>query len=277
MLSSPSPARILILLFSIVLLAQSTVQAQASQRTYTGARVFLNYDNTSVAVAAIKQTDTVINGRISYTAAVTINVTELAGKLLMQLRQVAEKGLPTQISITTTDFNYKAEDVTSYQDAAISGINFSTLDGASKDVLTATISFAARNIKISPAGGKPELPAIDKPKFCLASNFRFTLANLPSSRVVSVERLSLTPGATLRVTLSPADEAAWKEALYSGKGNKLEGSIELLAPDMRRVIFKIELKEVDIVSFTKETVTTSEQISRPKLGLRVKQLVLVAE
>ncbi|RYY59526.1 MAG: hypothetical protein EOO05_12995, partial [Chitinophagaceae bacterium] len=152
-MSIPTTGRTMLLLTLLLAVAQLQTFAQANQRTYTGDRTTLLYEGVTFFVTSIRQTDTVINGRISYTATVTFPVNEGAARLAGKLQQVSNKRSTAQISIKKADFNYKAEEENLYQDAAIREISLSALDGASKDALVLTISFAAQNMKIIPGNG----------------------------------------------------------------------------------------------------------------------------
>ena len=194
-------------------------------------------------------------------------------------------------AIVAADYNYKEKARREFHDALITEIGVPALDGSSKDP-------AYLKIKISPdsllnkAGSGSPLPPVPsaKQKAWLASNFRFSLGNLPCSRIGSIGAFTVAQHTTiyqdganatpvkvpgrleipnLRLTVSSVDALPWIQwgdtfivQGMNGDESELEGSLTLLDPRLGTLAV-IGLHHVGLTSLTPLPSVASGEPSQP--------------
>ena len=153
---------------------------------------------------------------------------------------------------------------------------FAALDGSSKDVYEIIFVFRAESVR--PLTSTANLSVRSgKSIRALASNFRFTLGNLDTNRVASIEPFTITRVAAansgdvmrdptiqtgptkfsnLVVVTSDASAASWTawrdDFLVRGNNtdaNELDGALTILGPDMKTPLLSLQLSHVGITRF----------------------------
>ncbi|MDX2089431.1 MAG: phage tail protein [Kofleriaceae bacterium] len=204
-----------------------------------------------------------------------------------------DKGYVTKNgTITSADFNYKAMSQLTFMNALITGVTVPKLDGSSKDAAYFDIEFEAEQVRWAKGGGEDIRGQIGaKQKAWLCSNFRLTMGGLPCSRVASIDSFTwkcavasdavgifreatkhpakvTTPD--LKFSISMADYQAWADAAKKWfvdgqhlESDEMTGSIEFLAPDMKKVIGSIDLIGCGFKKFSTDSKeANSEKIAR---------------
>jgi len=287
----------------------------ADKRSYTAGRFFLEVNNSRVAVlkkfdGLAMEADIVANdlGPDNWQAKHVANIKWTPGKctvgagmgagMYKWIKQSFDKSYSYQSgTLTSADFDYKAQSTLTFSDALITSVGFSKLDGASKDAIYLEVEFQPTQVRWAKGGGE----VIDgkygnKHKAWLASNFKFQMGSLPCSRVATVDAMTwkcaVAPDQIgifreptqhpakctvpdIKISVSMADYDAWFEAankwFIQGKhlgGDEMEGQIDLLGPDMEQVVGTIELKNCGFKKFSKQPLeANSEKIYRFEVEL----------
>jgi len=183
-------------------------------------------------------------------------------------------------ALTAADFDYRAQSTLTFTNALITSVGFPKLDGSSKDAIYLDIEFDAEQVRW--AKGDNSVIKGDygvKQKAWLASNFKFQMGGLPCNRVATVDAMTwkcaVAPDQIgifrestkhpakvtvpdIKISVSMADYDPWQQAakkwFIDGKhlgGDEMEGSIDLLGPDMQQVVGTIELKNCGFKKFSK--------------------------
>jgi hypothetical protein len=195
-------------------------------------------------------------------------------------------------SLTAADFDYKAQSLLTFQNALITSVNIGKLDGSSKDALYFDIEFEVEQARWAKGDGnviKGDYGT--KQKAWLASNFRFTMGALPCNRVATVDAMTWKQSVAMdqiginreptkhpakvvvpdvKVSVSMADYEPWANAakawFIDGKHlseNEMNGSVELLGPNVSDVIGTIHLMQCGFKKFSKQTFeANSEKVAR---------------
>ena len=174
-------------------------------------------------------------------------------------------------AIQAADFNGNVVSERNFFNALVSEVGFPAMDGASRDAGLMEVRILPESTAVAAGGGT--FPPTPRPKVWLASNFRFSLGGLPTSRVSRIESFSISieavgggPAGTtahvpdLRVTFSAIDAGPW-QAFFddfvlngnNGPASELTGKIELLTPDISEVILAVELGHVGIFGLAPAT------------------------
>jgi hypothetical protein len=195
-------------------------------------------------------------------------------------------------SLTAADFDYRAQSTLTFTNALITSCAFPKLDGSSKDAIYLDVEFDAEQVRW--AKGDNSVIKGDygvKQKAWLASNFKFQMGGLPCARVATVDAMTwkcaVAPDQIgifreptkhpakvtvpdIKISVSMADYEPWQQAAkkwfidgHHLGGDEMEGSIELLGPDMQQVVGTIELKNCGFKKFSKGALeANSEKIAR---------------
>jgi len=203
-------------------------------------------------------------------------------------------------ALVVADFDYKVRQRREFFRALITEVSFPALDAASKDAARLTVKIKPEITRLKSGEGKL-LPAVNKQKKWLVSNFRLNLGDLPVNKVNKIDAFTfkqkttefrvgegrdyeILPGdpevSNLAFTL-PESQAKplydWFEDFVI-KGNNADdkektGSLEYLAPDLKTVLFRIDFTGVGIFALSPEKVEAgSENIRRVKAEVYVEQI-----
>jgi hypothetical protein len=210
--------------------------------------------------------------------------------------------------IHACDFDGNSMSVREFRDATISAIKIPTLGGSRSGPACMTVKLTPREIKYARGTGSQigaELPRLkkkeNKKKEWRRSNFRFELGDLPCARVARIEsftwKLAVSKDEVgefriptlhptrievpnLNLTISMADVKPW-EAWHRSfviEGNcgdeaELDGSITFLAPNRRRALARIHLRNVGILSLdTWDRKANKEEVARFAVELYVEDM-----
>jgi len=209
------------------------------------------------------------------------------------INQSFEKSFSYQSgALTAADFDYRAQSTLTFTNALITSVAFPKLDGSSKDAIYLDVEFDAEQVRWAKGDNKVIKGDYGiKQKAWLASNFRFHMGGLPCNRVATVDAMTwkcaVAPDQIgifreptkhpakvtvpdIKIEVSMADYEPWKQQakkwFIDGNhlgGDEMDGSIELLGPDMQRVVGTIELKHCGFKKFSKGALeANSEKIAR---------------
>ena len=177
---------------------------------------------------------------------------------------------------------------------------FAALDGSSKEVYEIVFVFRAESVRPLASTARPSARS-GKSSRALASNFRFTLGNLDTNRVASIEPFTITranaansvgimrdptiqTGPTkfpnLEVVTSDASAVSWTawrdDFLVRGNNTdekELDGALTLLGPDLKTPLLALQLSHVGITRFAQNP-SSNEAILRSTATLYCEQITL---
>lgn len=204
--------------------------------------------------------------------------------------------------ITHADFDLRATLEHEFIDALITETSFPTLDGASKDTGYLKIKLQPENVftkRIEPGEQRIGANAGTKQKRWTTSAFRFTIDGIPEfEHVNKLDSFTIKQGIKKLYTgldrfpqieptkvefphLTGTIASYYCKALndWHDKANRVgstdpsvqkHGSLEFLAPNLKDVLFRIELYEVGLFSLsTAASAANSSEIKRTKFELYV--------
>ena len=187
-------------------------------------------------------------------------------------------------AIVMTDYNYSPMSRLEFSNALISEVTFPTLDAAAKDPARMTIKIAPEYTRLKKDGGssaplKPD-GAPRAQKQWMSANFRLTIDAVDCSRVSKIDALTIRQGvaenpagelrgleklpthldiANLAVTVAEfgtQDFYNWHEDFVikgnAGQDREKNATIEMLANDLKTVLFTLTLKQLGIYRLAQE-------------------------
>lgn len=267
---------VLLLLCSQTIIAQKTIYQQSSYQLKLGTAVF--------GIENVLQTDALdASNRMVHTASfdIILNDNENTKAVIAALQnQSKEKGLPVA-SIYTINSNHQATQEKQYSNITSQQVIIPALNAAEKSLLKATVKLTAANVQLVTSGIQAVGTNIGKSANAIISNFHFVMGSLPCNRVSKLSSLSINPNdkqlQNFSVEVAAADATAWNQWFLSGAGGlkKEQGYIELLAPNLKDILYTIQLADVDIVSFSSASAASGAQtIPRATVGLRVRKATI---
>jgi len=219
------------------------------------------------------------------------------------IRKSFETGSCTQSGrFLTTSADNKVQSVLTFDDALLTSVTVPALDAAAMAAGIFTVEFDVGDTRDQKGNGTAyKLPGAGRQKAWLVSNFRISLPGLACSRVKSVDAFTWRAAVTkddmggrgvpvrriqevtvpdLTLTISSTDYDAWHTAATAwfidgkrGDANEIDGSIELLSPDLKTVLATVGLKGVGFKRFERRGfVANAENVSVFKVQLYVEQL-----
>jgi hypothetical protein len=188
-------------------------------------------------------------------------------------------------SVVTTDPSFQAVGEREFYHALITEVIIPDLDASSKDVAHLTLKFAPEYTRDRKASGR--VSAADAPaKQFVASNFRFELGDLPSTRVSKINSFTVRQAITtpavgdlrrspaepgklefpnLRVTITGVDAGPWvdwaEDFLVKGNNDEVhekQGAIVFLAPNLHDELGRINLYNVGIFALRRVATSTAQ-------------------
>ncbi len=211
-------------------------------------------------------------------------------------------------SVAVLDHNFNVKQRVDFSEALITEISFPALDSAKREpgYLGVTLSPGSVQLDLQ-GGGELGSMGLGKQKTWQTSNFRVKLGGLPCDRIAKIESFKIkqelrevthgedrftevTPGRVEYPNLvfaisavSLPDWAAWYEKfLVDGQNedsDELDGAIELLSTDLKKVLGKIELQGVGLKGFNPfvNANANSEAAAQFTVELYVEQMTLTIE
>jgi hypothetical protein len=211
------------------------------------------------------------------------------------IKAAFDKGYVTKNgTLTSADFDYKAQSQLTFFNALITGVTVPKLDATPGTGSAAyfDVEFEAEQVRWAKGGGEVIKGKVGpKQKAWLSNNFRLTMGSLPCNRVSTIDSFTwkcavapdhigtfreptkhpakvTTPD--LKFSISKADHQAWADAARKWfvdgnhlEGDEMNGQIEFLGPDMKTVLGSIELIGCGFKKFSADAhEANSEKIAR---------------
>jgi hypothetical protein len=214
-----------------------------------------------------------------------------------------DKGYLTKSgSITSADFNYKAQSRMDFQGGLITSVTVPKLDGSSKDAAYFDIEWEAEQVRWSKGGGEDIRGKIGpKQKQWLCSNFMVEIGALPCHRVATVDSFTWKCSVSadqvgifreptkhpakvtvpdLKLSISAADLDPWAQAAkkwfvdgHHTEADEMTGRIVFLAPNMKDELGEIELQNVGFKKFSEEdNEANTDKIKRFSVELYIERM-----
>ena len=260
-----------VLLFILLIPALSFSQGTAKSHTTPGK--WLIVENFEFPLAVCATTDSVINGRVNFAASLEFNLTSEIGIMMVFLQQFVGKAFP-KMTIRTMDFDGQPKEDMVYTSVLITDLSISELDAGSRDLAKVQVRFNSNTATLLKASAGQKQTSFTPGKAVLASNFRVTIGNLPTSRVSLVGDLTIQSNEVFKVQISAAEEEEWRTLFYKGQTQGMSGKIELMSPNLRDVILVFNLTGLELLSMTKQTISNSALVSRFTVLFRAKNITL---
>lgn len=228
-----------------------------------------------------------------------------ANNILLWIQQSWKKEPATRSGqITHANYNGYATLEHEFADAHLTEVTFPTLDGASKDAAYLKVKCQPETVVIRKAKGeKLEAVMSSKQKLWLCNGFRFKIDGIDGMEYTNkIESFTIKQGVkrlkhgmdrygelmptklefphlTGTIAMGYANKLlAWHDQVVH-KGNKEQthrtAMLEFLAPDRHKVLFRINMDEVGLLSVQMpQSTANSDQIKRVKFEIYVGQMQL---
>lgn len=235
-----------------------------------------------------------------------LDLGKLAASWIMDsFNNASPLGLDREGAILLLDMDGKARRRVDFTGALITEIKFPPFDVQQRDSGFLAVTVSPGTVDLNLKGDQKIVPPFStKQKQWVPSNFRFQLGNLPCGRVVKIDNVKISRQlaevgfgesrevqvSTLRpeysnltLSISAIDLEPWaswyQKFLVQGQNadeDELDGSIELLDRDLKKVLGTIELKGVGMKAFNPfpAEVSGSESVKRFTVELYVEQMKL---
>ncbi|RYY66414.1 MAG: hypothetical protein EOO13_15815 [Chitinophagaceae bacterium] len=223
---------------------------------------FISIDGFVVPVDQLVMHDSIIAGRVSYSAAFVISAS--GDPAFQSLLTALQRGNATVSVFWTRTGNVFTE--RQYKSVNVLQLQFSKFDAASRSLLKAEVKLRSPQVSET-ANAKLEYKNPRNPAF-MSSNFSVTLDGLPTDRLVTVSGLELKNNSLCSFEISARDIDAWYNWLNSPL-KKLNGGIVLLAPNLRDRLATFKLANVELVSLTQNITTNDSNLERFTVVVRL--------
>jgi hypothetical protein len=291
----------------------------ADQRTYTAGRFMLDINGYNVGFlkkfsGLAMEADIVSNdlGPDNVQKKHVANIKWTPGKATVGIgmgkgmydwiKAAFDKGVQTRDgTLTSADFDYKAQSELTFSAGLITGVTVPKLDGSSKDAAYFDVEFECERVRWAKASGDLKGKIGPKQKAWLCSNFKVEIGNLPCSRVASVDSFTWKCAVAsdqigifreptkhpakvtvpdLKLAISYADHDAWAQAAkkwfvdgHHLESDEMTGRIVFLGPDMQKELGEVTLQNVGFKKFSDDDAeANSEKIKRFNVELYVEKM-----
>lgn len=203
---------------------------------------------------------------------------EATQNILRLLQLYTKERVSRQLSLATINYKGEIQQQRYYDNSVVEEINFSPLEVNSKILFKATVRIRAGAVKLQ-TGGVISPLVKNKPGMVYASNFSLTIGNLPTTRVTKISGLSIKPDdgqyTNFTIEVMSIDGSAWNQWFLTGAaGAKTEqGTIRLLAYNLKDVLLNISLINVEIVSYSGGS-SNQQSAGRATIGLRMRGMAV---
>ncbi len=193
-------------------------------------------------------------------------------------------------SVVTVDPSLKTSQRLDFVNAALNELVFPALDASSKAPATFHISLSPEAVRDTKGG--PAAPVAGKEQALIVANFRFTIDGMKTAGVSHIEAITIkraftkmdarevpaAPSISHVVFTLPESQAmpysAWaKVAMKGPNGGAKNGVIQLLAPDLKRVLFTLDLVGLVPTQVTLEPSSTKSPNTRVEASVQSVQLL----
>jgi len=205
-------------------------------------------------------------------------------------------------TLTSADFNHKAQSSLTFMNALITEVTVPKLDGSAKEGAYFDVGWQAEQVRWAKGGGEDIRAKMGpKQKAWLTSNFKVEIGGLPTARVASVDsftwKCSVTPDQIgtfreptfhpasvtvpdINLSISHADYQPWADAAkkwfvdgHHLESDEMQGRIVFLGPDMKEELGEITLENVGFKKFSEDDREGgSDKISRFSVTLYVEKM-----
>ena len=210
--------------------------------------------------------------------------------------------------ITHADFNLKQTFIHEFSDALIMETTFPALDGGSKDAAYLKVKFQPErvNTQTKPGGSidVTDQNMIPAQKLWLCSGFRLKIDNVKNTEFANkIESFTIKQGVkafhtgtdrfpqieptkiefpnivgTISATKGDGFQQWYEDCIANGQDDTKsvkQGSLEFLGPDKAKVLFRITLNDVGLVSYKlMPSTANSDQIKRGRFEMYVANMAL---
>lgn len=265
-----------LLIFIIVLAGNFKLSAQVLKRYLTIGEVSIPIDNVIMldSVGEDKQ--------LSYKASFDVQIksgNQVA--ILVQLQSLLTSKTPSELALSTLNFKMAPLEERTYTESTIEEIIFPELKADGRESLSVRVKIKAKSVNINQHIFKKPSGNSVRPSTGLVSNFRMDIDKLPGNRITSIGNIILRSGNDKEpffyIEMSEVDAKLWREWLVTGNDIKKQGVIELLTPNLKDVIMRLKLTDVQIVSNSTRYKSTDTQPSTTIIGLRVGAVEVMAD
>ncbi|MFT3981000.1 MAG: hypothetical protein QM687_11055 [Ferruginibacter sp.] len=228
-------------------------------------------DNT-VIIDSVYMQDSVAGGRLISTVSFSINLNESEplSAVLNVLQASLLKNAPVDMMIVSGNAISSFKKI--YTAATTLEFSFPRLDGSARSVARVAVKIRSASARSEENGGPASFKG-GSSRAVLSSNYSVSLNGLPANRVAGINFAQLRGTHWVQVDISAADIEQWNNWLSSG-GKRMDGSVFLLAPDMRTRVKEIKLLGAEIVSLSRSAVNNDERVQRFTVLLKVNNILL---
>ena len=229
-------------------------------------------DGSTVNIDNLVMQDSAAGNRLFYSASFTFNITDGVDlqKILNSLQVAHIKNTTVGLSIIYSGGINPSATERKYSAATVMQMTASKLEAAGRSAFKMEVKIRSAqlteianvNIKSSPAA-----------RTLLAYNFRIEIPGIATDRIAVVSGLELRTNPLISFEISMADIASWQQWIGS-PGKKINGSIFMLAPNMRDRIKVFQLVSMELVSITQTINPNEERAQRFTALVRPAMLVL---
>lgn len=264
--------------FLLLLITAGITVAAQKTAAYAQTTTQLQLEKNTIQVDNLSFTDALgPDNQIQHTASFDFLLTDDAAtqNILRLLQLYTKEKASRQLFFVTVNYAGESTQERLYDNAVVEEILFPALDVTSKNAFKATVRIRAGAVKLGKGGTKPGLLKRNKSLFC--SNFSLSLGNLPTARVTKISGLSIKPDAgqylNFTIEVMAIDGAAWNQWFLTGAaGLKTEqGSISLLAFNLKDVLYSFSLSNVEIISYSGAS-GNQQGTGKATIGLRLSGL-----
>ena len=216
---------------------------------------FVSIDGNIMPIDNLLMQDSVVGGKINYISSFTMPVnTDAAGQFILNALQKGSVNVSifyTRSVGTTTERQYNAVNTVQLQ--------FMPLDAASKNPLKIEVKF--RSLQVSEKADVKLVYKNSGARLLLNSFFSVSLDNLPTTRISGISGLELKNNVLVSFEISVTDIEAWSKH-FNTQGKKINGTIALLAPNLRDKLKQIKLSGIELVSLTQSINLIADKVER---------------
>ena len=252
----------------------------------------LKINNAAAAIENLVQTDAVgADGKIQHTASfdLKLNNDEATRSIVLAIQSVfTERSVfktktagGSDIQMLISNINSSTMTVTDerlYTGIVIDELKLPEFNAADQAVVKISVKLRASSAAALPKGDRSSNLLLSRKVDILSPYFSVSMGALPCSRISKVSSITIRPGSgTLEnfvIELSGADSAPWSQWFATGAGGrkKEQGTINLMSRDFKTVLFRIQLTDVDILSYS---VSNSGSAAKATVGLRVRSVTIM--
>lgn len=217
--------------------------------------VYITIDGNTIPVDHLLMNDSVAGGKVYYSASFVLPVTD--DPAFQFIYQALQKGnvnvsvFYTRSAGTTTERQYRS--------IALQQMQLSKLEAAGRTACKLEVKMRSGQV-VEKANATVAYKG-NKGRQVLVSNYTVSLDNLPAGLIAGIGNVEFKNNALLSFEVSARNINEWNQ-WFSSPGKKINGSIFLLAPNMRDKLIQIRLTNAELVSVTQNITVNDERLER---------------